>query len=586
MSWESFKQMIITIDWTAFHFLRPKALYLFLPLAAVMLLLFTGNREQKKWKVFIAEPLRRYMFSKGSHKAILLPLFSFATGISFMILGVAGPAWKKKEIPGQKIQTVVLVALDLSRSMLATDLEPDRIARAKFKLADFLDANPRARAGLIAYAGTPHLVLPFTGDYKLIKFQAQSLVNRIMPVQGTNLEALFQEVDMLMKRIEAPSTILLMTDQIDTDDAIFLSNWVNQSIHRLEILLISTPGGAVVPGFPQVLSRQDPAILGNLAQDSAIRITPLTLDQSDVKGIASRISKQLFFEKEQKNDSKQWDDQGALFLVPSLIIASFWFRKGWAVQWCLFLVLTAGLSSCGLESKHPDWWYTQNYQGQLLENMGNYSAAAEHFLLNQNKAAAYYKAGNYAAAADLFALDPSADGNYNSGLALAKLNRFAAAEEAFNRAVKLDTALRTKVKSSLEAAKSLQKRTDSILRYNPVSVNKRLHDQEIAAKKKHKDDPLKERKPSPQDEQLSADTRVEKLPGFGDRLTDQVLSNIHGAREAKSSDKNPVTEKSDQLASNILLRRAAADPAEFLHKRFLLQEKLSDRKVAKSRTPW
>ena len=81
-----------------------------------------------------------------------------------MIIGMAGPTWKKKEIPGQKIQAVVLIALDLSKSMMTKDIQPNRIERAKFKINDFLDANPRARAGLIAFAGTAHPVLPFTSD--------------------------------------------------------------------------------------------------------------------------------------------------------------------------------------------------------------------------------------------------------------------------------------------------------------------------------------------------------------------------------------------------------------------------------------
>ncbi len=68
--------------------------------------------------------------------------------------------------------------------MLATDIQPNRLERAKFKISDFLDANPRAKAGLVAYAGTAHPVLPFTSDYNLIKHHVVSLINRIMPIQA------------------------------------------------------------------------------------------------------------------------------------------------------------------------------------------------------------------------------------------------------------------------------------------------------------------------------------------------------------------------------------------------------------------
>ncbi len=246
----------------------------------------------------IAEPLRKYMFSKGSWSAIIFPLFAFIIGMSCVIIGVAGPTWKKKDVPGEKIQAVVLIALDLSKSMLAKDIQPDRLERAKFKITDFLDANPRARAGLIAFAGTAHPVIPFTSDYKLVEFQAKALENRIMPVQGSNIPVLIMVMDSIMKQVDAPSTIVLMTDAIDTEDATSLSNWINSTKHHLEILLFSTPNGAAVPGHLKVISKQDPTVLSNLMQDTSISITPITLDKSDVTQIAKHISSKLIFEKE------------------------------------------------------------------------------------------------------------------------------------------------------------------------------------------------------------------------------------------------------------------------------------------------
>lgn len=535
----------------------------------------------------IAKPLRPYMFNKGSHLAIIIPMLLFIIGMSAMIIGLAGPAWKKKVVPGQKIQAVVLVALDLSRSMMAKDVQPNRIERAKFKIGDFLDANPRVRAGLLAYAGTAHPVLPFTGDYKIIKFHMQSLSNRIMPVQGTNTPVLLEQIDTMMKHVTAPSTVLLVTDAIGNEEATLLSNWINKSIHHLEILLVSTPNGASVPGYPKVVSKQDPSVIQNLAQDtSKIHINYLTLDNSDVKTIAGRIGKKLYFQSVKNKDSKEWDDMGWLLIPPSLLVAAFWFRRGWAIQWCVLLCMLSGLSSCGLKSKHPDWWYGKDYQGQLLSNNKQYDSAADRYESDKYKAVAYYKAGNYSAAADLFSLDSSASGNYNRGLALTKLGRFDEAEDAFGKAISLDSTLKDKITISIAATRAIKRKADSIAQFSTTSIDKKTHDKQILSKKKHKNDPLKEHKPQSDDEELSADTRVKNLPTFGNRTTDKVATNIHTAKESKSPQKAGPPDKSGQLASNILLRRAAADPAEFLHKRFLLQERLYYRHIKKSATPW
>jgi Ca-activated chloride channel family protein len=587
MNWDELKNIITKIDWNEFHFIRPKALYLFVPLIVIVLLLIISNKERRRWKEIIAKHLRPYMFNKGSGWAIVLPILFFIIAVSSMIIGLAGPAWKKKEIPGQKIQAVVLIALDLSKSMMTKDIQPNRIERAKFKINDLLDANPRVKAGLIAFAGSANPVLPFTSDYKIIKFHAQSLSNRIMPLQGTNTPVLLQQVDTLMKHITAPSTLLLITDAIDNEEAALLSSWVNGSIHRLEILLVSTPNGGRIPGYSKVVSRQDPAVIENLAQNNKIIITPLTLDNSDVKAIAGRLSKKLYFESEKKKDAKEWDDMGYLMIYPALLITAFWFRKGWTVQWCILLLSTLALSSCGLKSKNPDWWYSKDYQGQMLENAGKYADAADRFEDDKRKAVAYFKAGNYSAAADLFSLDSTAAGTYNMGLALAKQGRYDAAEDAFNKAISLDSTLKGTVSKSLAATKATKHQADSIAQLSKTSVSKTTHDKQIASKKKHKDDPLKEHKPQSDDEQLSADTRVKNLPKFGNRTTDKTASNIHIGKEAKKPGKTPPQKnQSGQLASNILLRKVEADPSEFLHKRFLLQEKLYYKKTAKSKTPW
>jgi len=583
--WKELKHIITSIDWEQFHWLRPRALYLFIPVVIIALLLILGNRERKKWKKIIQPALRPFMFTKGSTMALLLPLLLFIAGSIIAILALAGPTWKKKKIPGQKIEAVVLIALDLSRSMLATDIQPNRLERAKFKISDFLDANPRARAGLVAYAGTAHPVLPFTGDYNLIKHHAASLINRIMPVQGSNLSLLIAVADTLLKKVQAPSTLLLMTDAITAGDAVLLSNFVHGSIHRLEIVLFSTPAGAKVPGHPQVLSKQDPTVISNLAQDTAITITPLTLDTSDVGTIAARIAKKLVFEKDLTQDQKDWDDMGWLLLAPALLITLWWFRKGWVIQWCWLPLLLFTLPSCGIQSKHPDWWYSKDYQGQLWENARKYDEAAAQFQDDNHKAVAYFKAGNYEAAAGLFALDTSSASIYNRGLSLAKLGRYDEAMAAFDQAIHLDPSLKARAQNSIAQTNRAKQRADSVKQYDPISVSKNTKDL-AGDKKKGKKDPLKERKAKSKDEELSSDTRVKKLPTFGNRVTDEVASNIHRGKEAKWPPKDLKQQQPDQAATNILMRQVAADPSEFLHRRFELQEKRYYKHLKKSKETW
>jgi len=578
---QGLEKIIGDFNWEQFHFLRPKALYLFVMLGCIALLLLISNRERKSWKTIIAPALRPFMFSVGNRWAVLGPLVFFVLASSFMILALAGPTWKKRDLPTEKINAVTLLALDASRSMLATDIQPNRLERAKFKISDFLDANPHTRVGLLAYAGTAHPVLPFTSDFTLIKHHASSLANHIMPIDGSNMSLLLQVIDTVMTKITAPSTILLMTDEISEEDAVLLTNYLQGNHHRLEILLFSTPEGATVPGHPHAHSRQNPAVIQNLAQDTSIHITPITLDKSDVESMVSRINKKLVFEKEMDKKEKDWQDMGLLFMLPAVFITLLWFRKGWVVQWCWIGFGIILLQSCGINSNHPDWWYDHNYQGQLLENAGKFEEAAERFDDDTHRAINYYKAGNFEAAADLFALDSSAAGNYNRGLALAQLGRYADALEAFDSAAQLDPSLNDQLEKSMAQARHAKQKADSILQYDPANVS---GPQKSLTAQNKKDDPLNERKAKSKDEELSSDTQVKKLPTAGDRITDEVESNVHKFKEAKTPDKN--FNSVPQTSEAILMRRTAADPAEFLHRRFELQKKRYYKEVKKPTNPW
>ncbi len=550
----------------AFHFLRPWALWIFIPLVLVLLILIIGNRGKMKWKNIIAPHLRPYMFSKSSKRAIILPVIFLVLGFSCMILALAGPTWKKRNIPGEKIPAVVLITLDLSKSMTATDIEPSRLERAKMKISDFLDANPRARAGLIAFAGTPHTVIPFTPDYKLIKFQSASLYNSSMPVQGTNLGLTIQLIDTLMSRVEAPSTILLMTDVIDNTEAAMLSDHINNSKHRLEILLFSTPSGAPVPGEDGVISKPFPAVLSNLKQNDKINITTITLDKSDVESIAKRISDKLVFEKDKKQDAQEWDDMGWLLLIPALIIALLGFRKGWVVQWCMVPFIIMLLPSCSTDSRHADWWYTDNYRAEKLYEKGKYEEAAELFTDNAHKAAAYFKKGDYQSVAELLADDTTAFGRYNYGLALAKLGYYDEAISSFQSAGKQDASLQKQVRSSIDAAKLMKDQAQSAMRFNPQASPL---DSILNKTEKGK---LKERKATSEDEQLSSDTEVKKLPTKGDRLSDEVASDIHRAKEQKFPPKDFKIDEQVPVETKVLMQKTNADPSEFLHRRFEIQK--------------
>lgn len=572
-----------TFNLDDFHFLRPEWLWLYLCLLILTILIFLSNREKSSWKTMIAEHLRKFMFSEPRKGALIWPLIFFFLAISFGIFSVSGPAWKRVDVPGMKSSAVFMILVDLSWSMMATDLQPNRLERAKLKIRDLMDANPRAQTGLLAYAGTTHPVLPLTSDYKLIKHYSDYLEAGIMPVRGDNLDLAFDVLDTLFQRYEAPSTLLLITDEVEPDETGRLTQFVDNSPHRLEVLVMSTPNGAVVPGFRRnttlkdeagkpILSKADINTWNQLDMHPKIKINKLTLDKSDVEQIAARVSKELEFQLQDEQSTEEWQDEGLLFILPTLLFALFFFRKGWMIQWCFFIGATS-IVSCSPDNSYADLWYTADYKGQFFAEQGRYMEAAESYEDPLLKAAAYYRAGDFEAAASLYALDSSAQGFFNYGLALANLGEFDEAKRAIELAMEKDSSIQTG-KNVLTQINSAITAIDSINRFDP---EKALSEKNLG--------PLKERKATSKDEELSSDTEVDELPTDGDRVTDEVTSDITKAEELERPPENMEMGRQEE-AQKILLRRISSKPTEFLRRRFKFQREKYYPEVREEAKKW
>ncbi|MGC6505232.1 MAG: vWA domain-containing protein, partial [Coraliomargaritaceae bacterium] len=96
--------------------------------------------------------------------------------------------------------------------MLATDLPPTRLERARIKIAELLKERAAAPTGLIAYSGSAHLVLPLTRDDRLLQTMAASLHPDIMPTEGDDLAGAIRLAEAQFKKSGISGSILVLTD--------------------------------------------------------------------------------------------------------------------------------------------------------------------------------------------------------------------------------------------------------------------------------------------------------------------------------------------------------------------------------------
>lgn len=567
----------LNIDWGKFHFLRPEYLWLLIPVAVLFLIGFFSFRDEEKWKKSIAAHLRPYVIQKGSGKLRMVMHTLLTLFVTIACLGLAGPTWNEVEVPGKILETPVVIALDLSQSMMATDIQPSRLERAKFKIKDLLDANPHARIALIGFSGTAHTIVPLCTDYNIIKSHLTSLSPNVLPFAGTDVEAALFLTDSITKVSDAPSRLILVTDDFDDSTFDLLQSYVNKGNRTVEILPMNTPSGADITYRNSKRIRKDKAgnpihsalnsqVLSKLASVEAIHVNKLTLDNSDMVHITDLISKSLNFQEKADKKENLWVDRGIWLVIPLALFLLLWFRKGFVI----YSFLLFGLTACTSETSFKDFFFTKDYQAQQLYNVGNYSKAAETFEDPMRKGVAYFKAGDYESAISAFSQDTSAQAAYNLGLAYFKNGDFAAAQLAFGEAVEKNPDLKDAAKNQQIAqqlmggeddadpnqAKEKQEKGEA-----QNEQNKDMEDLGGGGQEATKEDMQKERK----EETVTTDVRK------GKEL--EELPDNFEAGEADNSQK-------------VLMRKVDDDPALFLKRKFKHEVKVKGIQPKKGLNPW
>ncbi len=568
---------VLNIDWNEFHFLRPQFLWLLLPLAVLLIIGLIVVREQVRWKRHIAAHLRPFVIKKGSEAMKRwMQVITFLV-LSIAVVGLAGPSWEKYELPERILETPMVILLDLSQSMMATDLQPNRLERAKFKISDLLEADPMLRVALVGFAGTAHTLVPLTNDYRIVESNLKGITTAILPFPGSDLEAGLTLADSLMRVTEAPGTILLISDGFDEEVFGQLQNLAIQGNTRIEILPMGTAAGSEFPSMGSsryvrdaqgkpIIASLDMASLQNLHAIDGINVNALTLDNSDVEKIAATLRKELEFKDKIEETEEKWKDAGLLFIVPFAFFVLLWFRKGWVIYSLAMVVL---LTSCSSDATFKDLWMTDDYKAQQYFDTEKYKEAAPLFSDPLRKGTAYFKDEDYARAIQSFEMDSSAQGRYNLGLAYYKIGNLNSAKQAFDEAVSLDS---TFTNASINSS-----RTTALIASQRIEIGEvEEASEESAAENIQNKDP-------------------EDLGGGGDEATEEemkkerkeetVATDMRMGKELEEVPDEFEGGKQDD-SQKILMRKVDDDPALFLKRKFRYQVKVKQIKPKENQKKW
>ncbi len=564
----------IAYAWENLFFMRPDWLYAFIPIGLILFLFILTYRRNEEWKKGFSKELLPYLTIKGTKRQFVIPKLLLIFLLSLMTLAMAGPTWEQIDRPGQKTEAALVVLMDLSYSMLAEDIQPNRIERAKLKLKDFFDAKPNSRVALIAYAGTAHNVVPFSKDYKTIIRQMDALRPGIMPVAGSNLGEAMDMADSLLTKIVAPSTVLLVTDNIRAEEVQRIAQTAVNT--HVEVMAIATPTGGTIPTGRgdlkdkegnTVIARLDVINLDQLQELDNVNVITVTLDNSDVQILAARVRQNLEFIVDLENVEEEWKDFGYWLVFPIMLLGLFWFRRGWKVHWMWLLFLFCSCNEAG-EFNLKDQFFTPDQRGQILADKGEKQKAAETYESGNRKGYAYYEMGDLEKAAEAYSSDMSPEGLYNLGVVYAEMGDLEAARQAFAAAYELDPELE-KANQNFERVTQVM---DSVALAQGLPVAN-------SEKANNTPDQLQDYQEQGDDRDQALDSE-EEYEGEGD-IQEMVSKEVdENTIDIFEFDENVVMDK--EAAKQTLLRQVTEDPSLFLRRKFAYQNR---RRAASIKSP-
>ena len=235
------------------RFLKPDVLWHLLWLMPLMIVVFvvSGRRTAAVLKSFLGKHAEDPEYVQVSGGKRLLRFVILLTAVVFLVCAAARPSWgvQIQEMHGQGRD--LLFVFDTSKSMLAKDVQPSRLAHAKWLVRELVKRNPGDRFGLIAFAGRAFLECPLTSDKTSFLQAVDELSTSSIPVGGTNIQAALETALQAFKAAETQHrAVVLITDgdELEGDSG----KAVDEIIARKIPLFIAGIGDPAQPSIIQI----------------------------------------------------------------------------------------------------------------------------------------------------------------------------------------------------------------------------------------------------------------------------------------------------------------------------------------------
>ncbi|WP_339524767.1 VWA domain-containing protein [Pseudomonas sp. EA_35y_Pfl2_R111] len=570
------------------HWQRPFWLLL-IPLLAILLWqLWHREKRTGRWQALLPAAFQAALLTATGGRNSRLPWFALGLAWLLALLALLGPSWQRIEQQNPKPADPLVVLLELTPEMLASDASPNRLAQAKRKLLDLLQARQDAQTAIVVYAGSAHTLVPLSDDLSTSRNLLDALSPGIMPEPGKRADlAVTKALQLLEQGAQGNGRLLLLTSSLDETQRQAITQALGRRGERLHILGIgSTQGAPIIQedgSFLKdaqgsiLLPRLDSNGLKRFANELGGQYQGVTLDERDLRNLGLLDAPQQLRRDGELTRLQAWADQSHWLLLPLLLLAACAARRGWLL--CLPLLLLS-LPQNSYAFSFDDLWLRADQQGQRLLEAQQPAAAAQRFNDPRWQGQALYQAGDYAAAAERFANGETASDHYNRGNALARSNELEAAVDAYTQALELQPDLaqaqknKALVEELLRQNQQQQQQNQSDNPQDPDEQQNQPSSQPQAgqsdpnAQQQAEQSPAKPSEPEGEDEkpaQPGADQDADTPPK-------QPEEDNSDSGEEQIASAEPALDGERRQALEQWLRQIPDDPGELLRRKFRLEQ--------------
>jgi Ca-activated chloride channel family protein len=564
------------------YWFRPWWLLLLPVLGWLLWQLWHRQKRAGRWQMILPPAFHAALLSGGSGRDSKLPWITLGIAWVLTVLALLGPSWQRVEQISQKPADPVVVVLELTPEMLATDVAPNRLEQARRKLLDLLQNRSDAQTAIVVYAGSAHTLVPLSDDLSTSRNLLDALKPSLMPVAGHRADlAVTKALSLLHQGDLGEGRILLIGSTLTELEREGIQQALDGKSTQFLMLGIGTAEGAPVAqedgSFLKddqgaiLVPRLDNPSLKAFANDLGGRYHQARLDDSDLRGLGLLDGPRNLRNDGQTLRLDTWADQGYWLLLPLLLLAACAGRRGWL--FCLLPLLLA-LPQQSYAFDFEDLWLRPDQRGLHLLKQGHPAKAAQHFEDPQWQGVALYEAGDYAGAAQRFAEGNDAHAHYNRGNALARSGELEAALDAYDQALERQPDLRpAQTNKALVESLLKQKNTPP-----PVEPDKNAGEETDAAAQEPPPgaatQPSDSGEPQTEAQQAASETNQSSTtppkPG-----TNEVPGSELGDEQTTTPPLRPANDNIDGEQRQALeqwLRKIPDDPGELLRRKFWYEQ--------------